>query len=159
MNSRDAAAYGEMMALLVDHSATEMVAAGDAESPPSPANGSVNGLGDGDEQVSSPVTAKKKRKRGSEDASVGVTSFVLWIGWLNCFLFVAPQLNALDLRRRPRIVPLSPNLRRCRKRRRQRPLPSLSQCLRRLSRLRRATHRGIDEGVPGVVGPPPRGKR
>jgi hypothetical protein len=70
MNSRDAAAYDEMVALLVEHSAAEAAA---AQSPPSPVNRSLNGLADGDEQVPSPVTMKKKRKRGSEDASVGLT--------------------------------------------------------------------------------------
>ncbi|KAI0245580.1 hypothetical protein BJV78DRAFT_1261820 [Lactifluus subvellereus] len=65
MNSRDAAAYDEMMALLVEHSAAEAAA---AQSPHSPVNGSVNGQADGDEQVPSPITMKKKRKRGSEDA-------------------------------------------------------------------------------------------
>jgi hypothetical protein len=73
MNSRDAA-YDEMemMALLVD-SAAEAAAAGVVQSSPSPINGSVNGLADADEQALSPATAKKKRKRGSEDASVTFT--------------------------------------------------------------------------------------
>ncbi|KAH9991781.1 hypothetical protein BJV77DRAFT_1005698 [Russula vinacea] len=69
MNSRDAA-YDEleMMALLVD-SAAEAAAAVAVQSSPSPINGSVNGLADVDEQAPSPATAKKKRKRGSEDAA------------------------------------------------------------------------------------------
>jgi hypothetical protein len=70
MNSRDAAAYDEMMALLVEHSAAEAAAAVFTQSSPSPINGSVNGLADVDEQVPSPATSKKKRKRGSEDAFV-----------------------------------------------------------------------------------------
>ncbi|KAH9961561.1 hypothetical protein BC827DRAFT_1202858 [Russula dissimulans] len=69
MNSRDAAAYDEMMALLVEHSAAEAAAAVFTQSSPSPINGSVNGLADVDEQVPSPATSKKKRKRGSEDAA------------------------------------------------------------------------------------------
>ena len=75
MNSRDAA-YDEleMMALLVD-TAAEAAAAVAVQSSPSPLNGSVNGLADVDEQAPSPATVKKKRKRGSEDASVTFTSF------------------------------------------------------------------------------------
>ncbi|KAH8988090.1 hypothetical protein EDB92DRAFT_1079801 [Lactarius akahatsu] len=68
MNSRDAA-YDEMMALIVEHSAVEAGAATSTQSPPSPINGSVNGQADGDEQLPSPATAKKKRKRASEDAA------------------------------------------------------------------------------------------
>jgi hypothetical protein len=80
MNSRDAAAYDEMMALLVEHTAAEAAAVGSVQSPASPVNGSVNGVADGDEQAPSPVTAKKKRKRGSEDASVGLTFIHLdWV--------------------------------------------------------------------------------
>ncbi|KAI0279343.1 hypothetical protein BGY98DRAFT_969102 [Russula aff. rugulosa BPL654] len=69
MNSRDAA-YDEleMMALLAD-SAAEVAAGIVVQSSPSPVNGSVNGLADVDEQVPSPAIAKKKRKRGSEDAA------------------------------------------------------------------------------------------
>lgn len=69
MNSRDAA-YDEleMMALLAD-SAAEAAAGVAVQSSPSPVNGSVNGLADVDEQPC-PATAKKKRKRGSEDAFV-----------------------------------------------------------------------------------------
>ena len=69
MNSRDAA-YDEMMALLVENSAAEVTLASSAQSPPSPINGSVNGQADADEQIPSPATAKKKRKRASEDALV-----------------------------------------------------------------------------------------
>jgi len=69
MNSRDAA-YDEMKALIVEHSAAEAAVGTSAQSPPSPINGSVNGQGDGDEQIPSPATAKKKRKRASEDALV-----------------------------------------------------------------------------------------
>ncbi|KAH9167545.1 hypothetical protein EDB89DRAFT_1967822 [Lactarius sanguifluus] len=68
MNSRDAA-YDEMMALIVEHSAVEAGVATSTQSPPSPINGSVNGQADGDEQLPSPATAKKKRKRASEDAA------------------------------------------------------------------------------------------
>lgn len=69
MNSRDAA-YDEMemMALLAD-SAAEAAAGVAVQSSPSPVNGSVNGLADVDEQAPSPAIAKKKRKRGSEDAA------------------------------------------------------------------------------------------
>jgi hypothetical protein len=73
MNSRDAAAYDEMMALLVEHSAAEAAAAVAAQSSPSPINGSINGLAEADEQVPSPATSKRKRKRGSEDAFVSLT--------------------------------------------------------------------------------------
>jgi len=61
MNSRDAA-YDEMMALIVENSAAEAAVTTSAQSPPSPINGSVNGQADGDEQIPSPAT-KKKRKR------------------------------------------------------------------------------------------------
>ena len=73
MNSRDAAAYDEMMALIVERSAVEAAAAVTLQSP-SPVNGSVIGQADLDERAPSPATAKKKRKRGSEDAFV---SFIL----------------------------------------------------------------------------------
>ncbi len=73
MNSRDAA-YDEMMALIVEHSAAEAGVATSAQSPTSPLNGSVNGQADGDEQIPSPATAKKKRKRTSEDALVCLSS-------------------------------------------------------------------------------------
>ncbi|KAH9054310.1 hypothetical protein EDB87DRAFT_1689314 [Lactarius vividus] len=66
--SRDAA-YDEMMALIVEHSAVEAGVATSTQSPPSPINGSVNGQADGDDQLPSPATAKKKRKRASEDAA------------------------------------------------------------------------------------------
>lgn len=69
MNSRDAA-YDEMMALIVEKGVTEVGVASSAQSPTSPINGSVNGQVDGDEQIPSPGTAKKKRKRASEDALV-----------------------------------------------------------------------------------------
>jgi len=69
MNSRDAAAYDEMMALIVERSAVEAAAAVVVHSP-SPVNGSVNGQADLDERAPSPSIAKKKRKRGSEDAFV-----------------------------------------------------------------------------------------
>lgn len=70
MNSRDAA-YDEleMMALLAD-SAAEVAAGIAVQSSPSPVNGSVHGLADVDDQAPSPAIAKKKRKRGSEDAFV-----------------------------------------------------------------------------------------
>ena len=73
MNSRDAA-YDEMMALIVESSVAEATGGTSAQSPPSPINGSVNGQVDGDEQIPSPATAKKKRKRASEDASVYLSS-------------------------------------------------------------------------------------
>lgn len=76
MNSRDAAAYDEMMALIVERSAVEAAAAVAAQSSPSPINGSINGQADLDELAPSPVAAKKKRKRGSEDAFV---SFILFV--------------------------------------------------------------------------------
>ena len=69
MNSRDAA-YDEMMALIVENSVAEAAGPTSAQSPPSPINGSVNGQADGDEQLPSPATSKKKRKRTSEDALV-----------------------------------------------------------------------------------------
>jgi hypothetical protein len=69
MNSRDAAAYDEMMALIVERSAVEAAAAHVTQSSPSPVNGSVNGQAEFDE-APSPAAAKKKRKRGSEDAFV-----------------------------------------------------------------------------------------
>jgi hypothetical protein len=70
MNSRDAA-YDEleMMALLAD-SAAEAATGVTVQSSPSPVNGSINGLADVDEQAPSSAIAKKKRKRGSEDAFV-----------------------------------------------------------------------------------------
>jgi hypothetical protein len=73
MNSRDAAAYDEMMALIVERSAVEAAAANATHSSPSPINGSVNGQADFDEQAPSPATIKKKRKRASEDAFVSPT--------------------------------------------------------------------------------------
>ena len=73
MNSRDAA-YDEMMALIVESSVAEAGGGTSAQSPPSPINGSVNEQVDGDEQIPSPATAKKKRKRASEDASVYLSS-------------------------------------------------------------------------------------
>jgi len=73
MNSRDAAAYDEMMALIVERSAVEAAAANFTQSSPSPINGSVNGLADFDERAPSPAAVKKKRKRGSEDTFVSVT--------------------------------------------------------------------------------------
>jgi hypothetical protein len=69
MNSRDAA-YDELMALTVETSAAGGAMASSAQSPPGTLNGSVNEQVDGDEQIPSPATAKKKRKRGSEDALV-----------------------------------------------------------------------------------------
>jgi hypothetical protein len=69
MNSRDAAAYDEMMALIVERSAVEAAAANVTQSSPSPVNGSVNGQAEFDD-APSPAAAKKKRKRGSEDAFV-----------------------------------------------------------------------------------------
>ena len=86
MNSRDAAAYDEMMALIVERSAVEAAAVA-AHSSPSPVNGSINGQADLDERAPSPATAKKKRKRGSEDAFV---SFILIVSVplteLTCYL-------------------------------------------------------------------------
>jgi len=83
MNSRDAA-YDEMemMALLAD-SAAEAATGVAVQSSPSPVNGSVNGLADIEEQAPSPITAKKKRKRGSEDAFVTLD------------LTLLPSLNSL----------------------------------------------------------------
>jgi len=106
MNSRDAA-YDEMemMALLADSAAE--AAAGVMQSSPSPVNGSVNGLGDVDEQAPSPAIAKKKRKRGSEDAFVTLTLVLL--ASLNSMLSVAHQSNALGPRRQLRTVRFYPN--------------------------------------------------
>ncbi len=89
MNSRDAA-YDEMemMALLAD-SAAEAAAGIAVQSSSSPVNGSVNGLADVDEQVPSPATTKKKRKRGSEDAFVTLTLVLL--ASLNLLLSAAHQ--------------------------------------------------------------------
>jgi hypothetical protein len=107
MNSRDAA-YDEMemMALLAD-SAAEAAVGVAVQSSPSPINGSVNGLADVDEQAPSPAIAKKKRKRGSEDAFVTLTLILL--ASLNSLLSVAHQSNAPGPRRRLRTVPLYPN--------------------------------------------------
>ncbi len=84
MNSRDAA-YDEMemMALLAD-SAAEAAAGAVVQSSPSPVNGSVNGLADVDEQAPGSATAKKKRKRGSEDAFVTLT-VVLFPPLIHCY--------------------------------------------------------------------------
>jgi hypothetical protein len=83
MNSRDAAAYDEMMALIVERSAVEAAAANVTQSSPSPINGSVNGQTDFDERAPSPAAMKKKRKRGSEDTFVSLTFCRLP---LNCYL-------------------------------------------------------------------------
>ena len=153
MNSRDAA-YDEleMMALLVD-SAAEAAAAVAVQSSPSPINGSVNGLADVDEQAPSPATAKKKRKRGSEDAFV--TSILVCLASLNLLLSVAHQSNGPDPRRRPRTVRLYPNPH---MRTHQQRHPSLSQCPRLQYLLRRVAGRGIDVGEVGVADPLPRRK-
>lgn len=151
MNSRDAAAYDEMMALIVERSAVEAAAAVAAQSSPSPINGSVNGLGDFDERAASPATAKKKRKRGSEDAFV---SFSLVVSVpLTQLPSIAPRLNVLDPRRRPRTVPLPPSPHR---RTHQRQRLNLFQCPRRHYRPRKAARRAIDVGVVVVADPPPR---
>jgi hypothetical protein len=78
MNSRDAA-YDELMALIVENSVADVAGATSAQSPPSPINGSVNGQADGDEQLPSPATAKKKRKRASEDALVCLSPFRIFV--------------------------------------------------------------------------------
>lgn len=148
MNSRDAAAYDEMMALLVEHSAAEAAAAVAAQSPTSPVNGSVNGLADVDEQAPSPAIAKKKRKRGSEDAFVTIT-LVLFVS-LTQWSSVALQSNAPDLRLRRRTARLYPS---SRMKRHQRRLPSPSPCRRRQYHLRRAARRAIDAGVVVVADP------
>ena len=75
MNSRDAAAYDEMMALIVERSAVEAAAANAPQSSPSPINGSVNGQVDFDERAPNIAAAKKKRKRGSEDTFVSLTLY------------------------------------------------------------------------------------
>ncbi|KAI0267116.1 hypothetical protein BC834DRAFT_1026622 [Gloeopeniophorella convolvens] len=67
MNSRDAAYDLEMMARAVETSTAEATVS-TTQPPQSPINGSVNGQADGDEQATSPVIGKKKRKRASEDA-------------------------------------------------------------------------------------------
>lgn len=153
MNSRDAA-YDEleMMALLAD-SAAEAAAGVAVQSSPSPINGSVNGLADVDDQVPSPAIAKKKRKRGSEDASVAL--ILILLASLNLLLSVAHQSNALGPRRRLRIVRLylNPQLRT----RRSRP-PSPSQCPRPQCPLQRVAGRGIDAREVVVADPPPRRK-
>src|SRR5712671_1765395 len=150
MNSRDAA-YDELMVLLVEHSAAEAAAAVVTQSSPSPINGSVNRLADTDEQVPSPATSKKKRKRGSEDAFVSLT--IALFTSLSQLLSLEPQLSAPDPRRRLRIDLLYPSLHlrthQCRR-------PSLSQCLRPRYRLRRAARRAIDAEVVIVADPPPR---
>jgi hypothetical protein len=107
MNSRDAA-YDEleMMALLAD-SAAEAAAGVAVQSSPSPINGSVHGLADLDEQVPSPAIAKKKRKRGSEDAFVTLT--LVSLASLNSLPSAAHQSNALGPRRQLRTVRLYPN--------------------------------------------------
>lgn len=107
MNSRDAA-YDEMemMALLAD-SAAEAAAGIALQLSPSPVNGSVNGLADVDEQAPSPAIAKKKRKRGSEDAFVTLTLALL--AYLNSLLSVAHQSNALGPRRQLRTARFYPN--------------------------------------------------
>ena len=107
MNSRDAA-YDEleMMALLAD-SAAEAATGVTVQSSPSPVNGSVNGQADVDEQAPSSAIAKKKRKRGSEDAFV--TLILVSLASLNSLLSAAHQSNALGPRRQLRTVRLYPN--------------------------------------------------
>lgn len=130
MNSRDAAAYDEIMALIVERSAVEAAAAVVGHSSSSPVNGSVNGQADYDERAPSPATAKKKRKRGSEDAFV---TFPLVVSVPHTQSpSVVPQLNVPDPRRQLRTVPLHPSPHR-RTHQRQRPNPS--QCPRPQYRL------------------------
>jgi hypothetical protein len=151
MNSRDAA-YDEMemMALLADSAAE---AAAGAQSSPSPVNGSVNGLADVDEQAPGPATAKRKRKRGSEDAFVTLT--VVLFPPVNPLLSVAHQSNAPDPRRRLRTVQLYPNPQ---MKTHQRRHPSPSRCPRPQCPLQRVADHAIDVEAVVVVDPPPRRK-
>ena len=152
MNSRDAAAYDEMMALIVERSAVEAAAAVVVHSP-SPVNGSINGQADLDERAPSPAAAKKKRKRGSEDAFV---CFILVVSApLTELLSIVPRSNVPDPRRRPRTVLLYPSPSR---RTHQHQRLNLSQCPRPRYRLRRVARRAIDVGAVVVADPPPRDK-
>ena len=149
MNSRDAA-YDEMMALIVENSVAEAAGPTSAQSPPSPINGSVNGQADGDEQLPSPATSKKKRKRTSEDASVCLSPISYFVA--HRLPTVARQSNAHDPRRRPLIDPLcqSPLMRTLQRRR-----PSPSQCPHLQFHLQRAARHAIDVVVV-EAGPLPR---
>ena len=150
MNSRDAAYDDAMMALIVENSAAEAAGVTSAQSPPSPINGSVNGQADGDEQLPSPATAKRKRKRASEDASVCLSPISYFV--THRIPTVARQSNAHDPRRRPLIDPLcqSPLMRTLQRRR-----PSPSQCPHLQFHLQRAARHVIDVVVV-EAGPQPR---
>ena len=138
------------MALLAD-SAAEAAAGIAVQSSSSPVNGSVNGLADVDEQVPSPATTKKKRKRGSEDAFVTLTLVLL--ASLNLLLSAAHQPNALGPRRQLRTVRLYPNPQ---LRTHQQRHPSSSQCRLPQCLLRRVAGHAIDVGEVVVADPPPR---
>ena len=117
----------------------EVVRATSAQSPPSPINRSINGQADGDEQLPSPATSKKKWKRTSEDTLVCLSLISYFV--THQIPTVARQSNAHDLCQRPLIDPLcqSPLMRTL-----QRRCPSPSQCPHPQFHLQRAARHVID---------------